>query len=124
RPQSEGAQLDWLHIDFDDKTINVEPDKTKVDSSARYVDMSENLVAWLLPHRKPKGSLFPTVQRYYALLGAARVKAKIKNWPHDALRHSFGSYHYGAHRNAAITQALMGHSNAKIFFKHYRKPMK
>jgi integrase len=124
RPESEGSYLDWSHIDFTDKTIDVEPDKTKVDSSARYVDMSDNLAAWVLPHRKRKGAVFPPIGEYYKLLGEAREKAGIKKWPHDALRHSFGSYHYGAHRNAATTQAQMGHSNAQIFFQHYRKPMK
>jgi integrase len=124
RPESEGLQLNWSHIDFEDKTVDVEPDKTKVDSSARYVDMPDNLVAWLLPHRKHKGRVFPSLERYYALLREAREKAKIKVWPHDALRHSYGSYHYGAHRNAALTQGQMGHTNAQIFFRHYRKPMK
>jgi integrase len=124
RPEAEGLQLDWSHIDFEDKTINIEPDKTKVDSSARYVDMSESLVAWLLPYRKLKGDVFPSLDRYYTLLGAARVAAKIKDWPHDALRHSYGTYHYGKHRNAALTQGQMGHTNARIFFKHYRKPIK
>jgi len=124
RPEAEGLHLDWSHIDFSDKTIDVEPDKTKVDSSARYVDMSDNLVAWLLPHRKRRGPVFPPIGEYYKLLAVARDKAGIKNWPHDALRHSFGSYHYGAHRNAATTQAQMGHSNAQIFFQHYRKPLK
>jgi len=124
RPEAEGSYLDWSHIDFTDKTIDVEPDKTKVDSSARYIDMSDNLAAWLLPQRKRKGAVFPPIGEYYKLLGEAREKAGIKKWPHDALRHSFGSYHYGAHRNAATTQAQMGHSNAQIFFQHYRKPMK
>jgi integrase len=124
RPESEGLQLDWSHIDFGDKTINVEPDKTKVDSSARYVDMSDNLIVWLLPFRKRKGAVFPPLGEYYKLLGEARTAAGIRNWPHDALRHSFGSYHYGSHQSAAHTQSQMGHTSPQIFFKHYRKPMK
>ncbi len=124
RPESEGLHLDWSHIDFEDKTIDVQPDKTKVDSSARYVDMLDNLTAWLLPHRQKKGPVFPSLTDYYTLLREARKAAGIKQWPHDALRHSFGSYHYGAHRSAAITQAQMGHTSPQIFFKHYRKPIK
>jgi integrase len=124
RPESEGLHLDWSHIDFEDRTINVEPDKTKADSSARYVEMSDNLIAWLSPFRQLRGAIFPPLTEYYDRLREARKSAAITEWPHDALRHSFGSYHYGLHRNAALTQAQMGHSNAKIFFKHYRKPMK
>lgn len=124
RPEAEGQHLDWSHIDFSDRTINIEPDKTKADSSARYVNMADNLVAWLTPYRKNCGKIFPPLTEYYELLREARDKAKITSWPHDACRHCFGSYHYGAHRSAAETQAQMGHSNAKIFFKHYRKPLK
>ncbi|MBA2269327.1 MAG: tyrosine-type recombinase/integrase [Chthoniobacterales bacterium] len=124
RPEAEGLHLDWSHIDFADGTINVEPDKTKVDSSARYVEMSNNLVAWLLPHRRSRGSVFLKPTAYYDLLREARERARIEKWPHDALRHSFGSYHYGAHQDAARTQAQMGHTHPRIFFKHYRKPMK
>ncbi len=124
RPESEGLHLDWSHIDFEDKTINIEPDKTKADSSARYVEMSDNLIAWLSPYRRQTGSIFPPVTEYYERLREARKEAAIEQWPHDALRHSFGSYHYGLHRNAPLTQALMGHTNSKIFFKHYRKSMK
>lgn len=124
RPESEGLHLDWSHIDFSDDTINVEPDRTKVESSARFVDMSENLVAWIRPYRQQSGRVFPSLTEYYTLLRKARKDAGIEMWPHDALRHSFGSYHYGAYQSAAITQAQMGHSNARIFFRHYRKPMK
>lgn len=124
RPESEGLHLDWSHIDFSDSTINIEPDKTKSESSARYIAMAANLVAWLAPYKQEKGRVFPPVREYYESLREARKQAGIEEWPHDALRHSFGSYHYGAHQNAALTQSLMGHTNAKIFFKHYRKPLK
>jgi integrase len=123
RPESEGMHLDWSQIDFADKSIEIE--KSKITASERSITMPDNLVAWLLPHRQKKGPVFPsTIKEYHRLLREARTSAGIKTWPGDALRHSFGSYHYGSHRSAALTMAEMGHSNPKTFFKHYRRKLK
>jgi integrase len=122
RPESEGPYLDWSQIDFADKTIEIK--KSKRTASERFVTMSDNLIAWLMPHRQNRGAVFPSLKTYRQLLREAQVRAGIKAWPHDGLRHSFGSYHYGTHHSAALTMAEMGHSNPKTFFKHYRRPMK
>jgi integrase len=123
RPESE-RNLDWSQIDFEDKQIDINERNTKRPESQRYIDMSDNLIAWLQPHRKLRGPVFPSIDVYYELLVEARKKAGIKQWPHDALRHSFGTYHYGAHQNAALTMTQMGHTNPKTFFKHYRRKTK
>jgi hypothetical protein len=49
------------------------------------------------------------------LIGAARIIP----WPRNALRHSFGSYHYALHKNENLTAAEMGNS-PEMVFKHYR----
>ena len=49
---------------------------------------------------------------------AVREKAQV-NWSHDALRHSFVSYHYPIH-GAAMTALESGHSES-VLFKHYRE---
>jgi integrase len=123
RPESE-RNLDWSHIDFADKQIDIDERNTKRPESERWIDMSDNLLAWLQPHQKVRGPVFPRIDVYYELLKRARISAGIKHWPHDALRHSFGTYHYGAHQNAALTMTQMGHTNPKTFFKHYRRKMK
>jgi hypothetical protein len=38
--------------------------------------------------------------------------------PRNALRHSFGSYHYALHKNENLTAAEMGNSPS-IVFRHY-----
>jgi len=54
-------------------------------------------------------------------LDKARADAGIKHWPHNALRHSFASYHL-AHLNDAAKLALeLGHTNAHLVFQHYRE---
>src|SRR5205823_5459828 len=49
RPESEVWRLDWAHIDFETGLIDVAADRTK-SARNRWVKMSENLIAWLLPH--------------------------------------------------------------------------
>jgi hypothetical protein len=43
----------------------------------------------------------------------------VQEWPHNALRHSLGSYHYAKFKNENLTAAEMGDSPA-VVFKHYR----
>ncbi len=50
-------------------------------------------------------------------------KAIVPAWPHNALRHSFGSYHYAKHRDENLTAAEMGNSPA-VVFRHYRALVK
>ena len=41
------------------------------------------------------------------------------------MRHSFGSYHFAGHHNAALTAAEMGHrGNTQTLFAHYRALVK
>lgn len=124
RPESEIWRLDWSRIDFAARHIDVEPLATKNsgdNASVRFVEMSDNLIEWLLPHRKAKGPVCPLkADAYYRRLEKACQLAKILTWPHDALRHSFCSYHYAKHHDAAKTMEQAGHTNPRTFFRHYR----
>ncbi len=47
-------------------------------------------------------------------------EAKI-TWPANAMRHSFGTYHFAAYGNAMETSRLLGHKNDDaVLFAHYR----
>ena len=45
--------------------------------------------------------------------------AGITDWPVDGLRHTFGSYHFALHKNAALTAAEMGNSE-DVVHRHYK----
>lgn len=124
RPESEVWRLDWSKIDFAARHIDISADATKIiaedGASQRYVTMPDCLIAWLLPHQQSHGPVSPTGDKYFTLLERAREKAGIKKWPHDALRHTYGSMHYAHHKNIPLTMAEMGHTNPKTFFRHYR----
>jgi integrase len=50
----------------------------------------------------------------------ARLAAGIDPWPHNALRHTFASFHLALHQDAARTALECGHS-PEILFRHYRE---
>lgn len=124
RPESETAKLRWEHLDFDSRLIDVAADRTKT-SANRFVKMSDNLVAWLTPCRRESGPVCSLKgDTYYSRLTAARKAAGILEWPSDCLRHTFGSMHFAAFRNAGETSEQLGHADLKMLWKHYRERVK
>jgi hypothetical protein len=108
-------------VDFKRKHIDLPAEITK-DGDRRIVDMSDNLVEWMLASRKESGALLPVNfrRKRWALSRAMGWK----EWPDDILRHSYGSYHLAKHRNAALTAEQMGHKNARMLYAHYREVVK
>lgn len=107
-------QLDWRNIDLNAKRIRVIPETAK-KRRQRYVDISDNLVEWLLPHRQESGLVFFSRGAFEYI----RLKGNIR-WAGDICRHSFGSYHLAMHDNAALTSLQMGHQGTDVLFEHYR----
>ncbi|SRR6266496_1450885 len=54
----------------------------------------------------------------------ARSDAGIKNWPDNALRHSFASYHLAHFKDAKALALEMGHTDSGMLFNHYRALVK
>lgn len=142
RPESEILPLNWDDVNLErvvdeDKStkrkpvyksygfIHVKTGATKMRGDdgvlERYVTVTENLWNWLIDRKPPDGGpVVPVKKNYvYELRQAAVETAKIKDWPHDALRHSYGSYHFAAFRDERRTMAELGHSNARTFRRHY-----
>jgi integrase len=136
RPESEIVPLQWEDINLDkvldeDKSTKKKPvyksfgwinvKRSKNAESIRHVSVSENLHDWLIDRKPPQGGpVVPVAANYLHELRQAAVEdAKIKKYPHDGLRHSFGSYHRGLHRNEQFTMHEMGHTNIRTFRNHY-----
>ena len=66
----------------------------------------------------PAGIEPATYRRKFA---AALKAAWIEHWPHNALRHSFASYHLALHKDAAKTALELGHTESVTLFRHYRE---
>lgn len=112
------AALDWEQVDFENKTITVLTACAK-SRARRIVDMSENLMAWIRPYQKPKGSVLG--DDISAARKSVQKSVGWQKWPHNILRHSFASYHYAQHRNEPLLMQLMGHGDdGRILHNHYR----
>lgn len=97
---SELRQLDWSEINLGRRVIEVKAEKSKT-SRRRLVNISDNLAAWLEPYQQTEG---PVVGKGWRDHFQQVVKvAELEEWPRNALRHSFGSYHLAFHEDAAKT---------------------
>jgi integrase len=114
---SEIKQLDWRNIDFEHRVIDVDESIAKMRQQ-RNVDMSDSLVAWLMPYAQTEGRIIPVGFRKKMEL--LRELAGITKWPDNGLRHSFGSYHVACFQNPNMTALQMGHATTDMLFKHYR----
>jgi integrase len=112
-------RLTWDAINLEERHISVSA-KTSKTASRRLVPICDNLLAWLLTAPKRVGPMLPVsdaIGRDLTL--AAREAAGIKEWPADALRHSWVTYRFALTGDAARTAAEAGHDQA-VLHRHYR----
>ena len=115
RPEREAPEVDWADVTFADITVDARIAK---DGETRIIEpLTPNLVEWLkvigssgtisLPLRNLKRRW----ERAREVLG--------RDWPHDAMRHSYASYHFAMYRDAGLTAKNLGHPNATLLRKDY-----
>jgi integrase len=121
--RAEIQRLDWSDIDFESGLIEVKAEKSKT-AQRRFVKIEPNLRDWLLPVRKHRGRIACENSEFRKQLDDARAAAGITEWPDNALRHSFASYHLAHFQNAASTALELGHHDSRITFRHYRELVK
>ena len=117
--RAELERLDWAQVDFESGLIEVKARHSKT-ATRRLVTMQPNLVQWLAPYRaRRRGPVCPGNLRLRT--EADRDRAGLRqNWPTNALRHSFGSYHLAHFKDAAALALQMGNS-PDVIFRHYRE---
>jgi integrase len=115
----EFEKLDWNEVSLAHRTIEVKGAKAK-SRQRRIVAMSDNLHAWLRDHVKSEGAIAPRKGHGHRW-ARLRALSGVDPWPHNALRHSFGSYHVAFHQNAPKTSLEMGHDNPNQLFQSYRE---
>lgn len=133
--RAEILQLDWEEVRLGRGFIEVRAAKAKT-ARRRLVTVQPALRRWLVevPQRGP---IWPAnfERRFDDLLRrcgwrgkSAWVPADLRPengrrppWPHNALRHSFASYHLAHFQDAARTALELGHSDTRLLFEHYRE---
>jgi integrase len=116
--RAELERLDWNEVDLESNLIEVTAKNAK-SARRRFVRIQPNLAKWLQPHRRSSGEVTPP--DYRELLDSARRAAKIEEWPQNALRHGFASYHLARFNNAGALALELGHASAHLVFQHYRQ---
>jgi integrase len=119
--RAELERLDWKEVDLQSGLIEVTASKGK-SARRRFVKIQTNLAKWLQPYAQLSGNVTPA--NYRELLDAAREAAEIQDWPQNALRHSFASYHLARFNDAAALSLELGHTNSNLVFQHYRQLVK
>jgi len=119
--RAELERLDWKEVDLQSGLIEVTASKAK-SARRRFVKIQTNLAKWLQPYAQLSGNVTPA--NYRELLDAAREAAGIQDWPQNALRHSFASYHLARFNDAAALSLELGHTNSNLVFQHYRQLVK
>ena len=115
---AELLRLDSEAVKFEDRVIVVGQSVAK-KRSRRVVELGETLAAWLKIGPKLSGQIVPK-SKLSERLSALKTAAGITEWPHNALRHSFGSYHLAYHGDATKTAYQMGHKSTDVVHNHYK----
>lgn len=107
-------RLDWSSVRLDRGLVDLSANVTKT-AMRRIVTLLPAAKSWLQPLAKESGPVcgkaFDTrMQRW----------RRGREWPHNALRHSFVSYHLAHFGNPHQTRLQAGHSD-QILFAHYRE---
>jgi len=116
RPE-EMQRLRWEMFNLDAGLITIEGEDSKCGERG-IVKMSANLITWLRPVAQKSGRVL--VHAVAKLRALCRTLLGLARWPHDCLRHSFGSYHYTEHRDIGEVCSQMRHGTGHlVFMNHY-----
>lgn len=133
----EMKRLEWkdVHDDQEKPSVTISASIAK-KRRIRHVDIPENALAWLKLCQDREGVVAENThtnqyqKRFRNLLKTAgfgttdetdEKKVWRSGWDANAMRHSFGTYHFALHGNSLETSRLLGHkSNDDVLFAHYR----
>jgi len=106
------------------KTNSPSPAQRSVQGAAKKPNsyqFADNLFEWLTPYRQSQGPVAPerNIDVFSERLRKLALRAAINPWPHNAMRHSFGSYFLGKTKDENLTASEMGNSPG-VIVRHYR----
>lgn len=103
---AERERLCWEDVKWSENSIALSGEVTKTNRR-RVVEMPPNLRAWLEAHRG-EGTMSPYNAPNSAMADTCNDLGLTL--PHNALRHSFVSYHLALHKKSHDTSEITGHS--------------
>jgi len=111
----------WRHVNAAEKIIRVPAEIAKTGRARIMEDLPDAVWAWL-DSGKPDTPACPARSMQAVRLAQSIAGYGPKRpWPHDALRHTFATYHVAAFNDPGKTSMLMGHEgNPTMLHRHYR----
>ena len=115
RPELEATGIDWADVTLEHITVDASIAK---DAETRIIEpLTPNLVEWIRAIRDTCKSPLPLRNLRRRWERAREVLGR--DWPHDAMRHSYASYHFAMYRDAGLTAKNLGHPNPTLLRKDY-----
>ncbi len=109
--RSEAFKVAPNDVDFDKKTIRVRAKISKTGDNWLQINLPANVWKWLEKYPIPTKS-------YNTSFAFSKLNKTLK-LPHNALRHSFATYHLSLYRDPPRTSLLLKHRNPAMLWQHY-----
>ncbi len=127
-------RLDWKQVrDGDSQPIVTISSAIAKKRRIRHVDISDNARLWLSTCKDRLGRVthspinndyqrrFRTLLKLAGFGGEDEQGVWRSGWDANAMRHSFGSYHFALHGDSLETSRQLGHkASDQVLFDHYR----
>ena len=115
RPELEATGIEWSDVTPEHITVDASIAK---DGETRIIEpLTPNLVEWIGVIRQSSQSPLPLTNLRRRWDRAKQVLDR--KWPHDAMRHSYASYHFAMFGNAGLTSKNLGHPDTTLLRKDY-----
>lgn len=109
----------WKHVRADERMIRLPGEIAKTGKPRIIEGIPETLWHWIEP--KTDGALPVSPGRTRQALERAQAAIAPKKWPHDATRHTFGTYAFAWAQDAGKVAMWMGHEGKPtMLHRHYR----
>lgn len=121
RPK-ELERLDWSALKIEERKLTIGAGVAK-KRRQRVIDdgnFPDAALAFLATYNGPRKGPIVSPVNLIKRFNAWRKAAGIQTWPHDCMRHSFGTYHYAAYGDDTRTARILGHVGTDLLHNHYK----
>jgi integrase len=125
RPEGELERLDWSDVRIAEKTVVLRAEVTKTKRK-RFVDLSDNAIAWLLEYQDRGGNMTGLVAPWTPHIRHVKHRKSykavgIKKWIQQGARHCFCSYWLAMHKDINKLVLQSGHTDADTMWTRYHQ---
>jgi len=125
RPEGELERLDWADVRIPEKTVVLPAAVTKTKRK-RFVDLSDNAIAWLTEYQARGGKMTGPVAPWTPQIRRTKHRTSykavgIKKWIQQGARHSYCSYWLAKHKDANKLVLQSGHTDANTMWTRYHQ---